>query len=240
MNHTSYTEVMSKNYGQFCGLAKASSLLGERWTLLVLRDLSVGPRRFKDLHEGLPGVPTSLLTNRLRDLEAADVVARKASETPGGGVLYNLTSSGEELVPILDAIGRWGARTMVAPEPQDVITGSSLAAALRAGYRPGALASQVTYQIQTGPAVAWAVAGPEEVTIGEGTSPTDPDMTIHGDPRLRLLLGGELSATEAIATGAVRVEGSQRMFDDFTRAFQVPLNTPTAQRTSSNSQGIQL
>ena len=69
---------MTKDYGQFCGLARASSLLGERWTLLVLRDLSVGPRRFKDLHEGLPGVPTSLLTNRLRDLEAADVVARKS------------------------------------------------------------------------------------------------------------------------------------------------------------------
>lgn len=230
---------MSKYYGQFCGLAKASSLLGERWTLLVLRDLSVGPRRFKDLHEGLPGVPTSLLTNRLRELEAADVITRKASETPGGGVLYTLTLNGEELVPILDAIGRWGARAMVVPEPQDVITGPSLAAALRAGYRPGALASQVTYQIQAGSAVAWAVAGPKEVTVGEGTSPINPDVTIQGDPRLRLLLAGELSATEAISTGAVRVEGSQRMFDDFTRAFQVPLNTPTAQRISSNSQGIQ-
>lgn len=220
---------MTKDYGQFCGLAKASSLLGERWTLLILRDLSVGPRRFKDLHEGLPSVPTSLLTNRLRELEAADVVSRVASEAPGGRVLYDLTSHGEELVPILDAIGRWGAKAMVAPELQDVITGSSLAAALRAGYRNGALASPVTYQIHAGPVAAWAVAGPEEVVIGEGASPTDPDLTIHGDPRLRLLLAGELSATEALATGAVHIEGAEHLFDDFTRAFHVPLNSPIAQ-----------
>src|SRR5690625_3904343 len=100
---------MVKEYGQFCGLARAASLLGERWALLVLRDLSIGPRRFTDLHQGLPGVPTSLLTTRLRELEEAGVVARTAHDSPGGGVLYRLTQHGEQLTPILDALGRWGA-----------------------------------------------------------------------------------------------------------------------------------
>src|SRR5690625_7814465 len=78
---------MSKDYGQFCGLANAATTLGERWALLLQRDLSVGPRRFKELHGGLPGIPTSVLTARLRDLQAAGGVTRGADGVPGGGEL---------------------------------------------------------------------------------------------------------------------------------------------------------
>src|SRR5690625_3527183 len=97
---------MAKDYGQFCGVAKAASVLGERWALLVVRDLSIGPRRFKDLHDALPGIATSLLTTRLRELEAAGVVERRVAALPGGGLTYALTKYGQELLPVLDALGR--------------------------------------------------------------------------------------------------------------------------------------
>ncbi len=214
---------MSKDYGQFCGLAKAGSVLGERWSLLLVRDLSVGPRRFKDLHEGLPGIPTSVLTSRLRDLQAAGVVSRVADERPGRGVLYALTPHGAALEPILDALGRWGARTMAVPEPGDVVTDASLAAALRAGYRPGVLKEATSYAVHAGLAAAWARATPDQVTVGMGQPGAASGLVIHAGPELRALLAGRLAPADALASGAVRIEGSLEAFETFARAFHVPL-----------------
>lgn len=222
-NSTLYFEVVQKDYAQFCGLAKASSLLGERWSLLILRDLSVQPRRFKDLLEGLPGIPTSLLTMRLRDLQAAHVVTRVAEERPGGAVLYTLTPRGEALEPVLDALGRWGAATMVAPKPDEVVTGTSLAAALRAGYRSGVTDSDATYVVHTGPATAWAATTQDSVTVGAGAPDVAADLTIHCGPELRALLAGNLAPAAALASGAVRIEGSPEMFERFASTFRVPL-----------------
>lgn len=219
---------MSKDYGQFCGLAKASSVLGERWSLLIVRDLSVAPCRFKDLHEGLPGIPTSVLTVRLRDLQAAGVVRRVADEQPGGGVLYSLTPHGRALEPILDALGRWGAETMAVPEPDDVITDASLAAALRAGHRPGVADSAASYVVHAGPAAAWADATPDSVTVGAGVADFEADLRIHSGPELRALLAGNLAPAAALSSGAVRIEGSPEMFERFARTFHVPL-TETAE-----------
>lgn len=214
---------MSKDYRQFCGLAKASSVLGERWSLLIVRDLSVAPCRFKDLHEGLRGIPTSVLTARLRDLRTAGVVARVADEQPGGGVLYRLTPHGRALEPVLDALGRWGAETMAVPEPDDVITDASLAAALRAGYRPGVADFATSYVVHAGPAVAWADVTPESVTVGAGAPNFAADLTVHSGPELRALLAGELTPSAALSSGVVRIQGSPEMFERFTRTFHVPL-----------------
>ncbi|MFD0557086.1 HxlR family transcriptional regulator [Stackebrandtia endophytica] len=214
---------MSKDYGQFCGLAKASSVLGERWSLLIVRDLSLAPRRFKDLHEGLPGIPTSVLTTRLRDFQAAGVVTRVADEQPGGGVLYTLTPHGESLKPILDALGRWGAEAMAVPGPQDVVTDASLAAALRAGYQPGVTDTTTSYTICTGAATAWAEATPDGVTVGLGTPDLPADLTIHSGPELRAVLAGDLSPAAALADGTVHIEGKPEVFERFARTFRVPL-----------------
>ena len=214
---------MGKDYGQFCGLAKASSVLGERWTLLIVRDLSVSPCRFTDLHEGLPGIPTSGLTSRLRDLQADGVVRRIASEHPGGGVRYTLTPHGRALEPILDALGRWGAATMVVPAPDDVITDASLAASLRAGYRPGNPASAARYVVHAGPAVAWADAKGHSVIVGAGAPDFDADLTIHSGPELRALLAGTLEPAAALSSGVARIEGPPELFEQFVRTFHVPL-----------------
>lgn len=214
---------MSKDYAQFCGLAKASSLLGERWSLLILRDLSVQPCRFKDLLEGLPGIPTSVLTTRLRDLQASRVVTRVAGARPGTGVLYALTQHGAALEPVLDALGRWGAATMGAPEPDEVVTDASLAVALRAAFRPGATSSAATYAVRTGTATAWATTTQDSVTIGAGAPELAPDLTIHCGPELRALLAGTLTPTAALTSGVVRIEGSPELLERFACAFRVPL-----------------
>lgn len=215
---------MSKDYRQFCGLARAAGVLGERWALLVVRDLTLGPRRFKDLGEGLPGVPTSVLTARLRELEQMGIVERRAAQQPGGGVVYALTPYGVELTPILDRLGRWGAQRMSAPAPEEIITSSSLAAALRAAYRPGAVTAAATCSIHVGPASAWAAMDGAEVTVDVGLPESTPDLIIHGGPQFRLLLAGRLSPAEAITSGAVEIEGPHAVLEDFVRAFHVPLD----------------
>src|SRR5690625_1631701 len=160
---------MTKDYGQFCGVAKAASTLGERWALLVVRDLSIGPRRFNELHEGLPGIATSLLTTRLRELEAAGVVERRVAAFPGRGLTYALTDYGQELLPVLDALGRWGARRMREPEPADVVTDSSLAAAMRAAFQQQIpVATPATFQVHMGHASAWAGIGADGIEVGAG------------------------------------------------------------------------
>lgn len=218
---------MAKDYGQFCGLARAARVLGERWALLIVRDLSVEPRRFKELHEGLPGVPTSVLTTRLRELEQMDIVERRTAEQPGGGVLYALTPYGAELTPILDSLGRWGAQRMSVPAQEEVITGSSLAAALRAAYRPGAVTGTTTYLVHAGPVTVWATVGGEDVVVATGLPESDPDLIIHSGPQLRLLLAGRLAPEEAISSGALEVEGPVEELETFLQAFHVPLDDVT-------------
>ncbi|GAA2028256.1 winged helix-turn-helix transcriptional regulator [Yaniella flava] len=215
---------MSKDYGQFCGLAKAASVLGERWALLLVRDLSISPRRFKELHDGLPGIPTSVLTTRLRELETAGIAQRQIAGPTQAGVVYGLTAYGKQLGPVLDALGRWGAQRMSTPEPDDVITSASLAAALRSGYQPDVLTSLTTYELHAGPAIAWARAHGGQIEVGAGAPDFTADVTILAGPQLRLLLAGHMSASEAIASGAAEVTGPDGALATFSRAFHVPLD----------------
>lgn len=215
---------MSKDYGQFCGLAKAAAVLGERWALLLVRDLSISPRRFKDLYEGLPGIPTNVLTTRLRELETAGIAQRQIASPAQRGVVYGLTAYGKQLGPILDALGRWGAQRMSAPALDDVITSASLAAALRSGYQPNACPFTTTYTVQAGAAAAWARVSGSEIDVGTDTSAVAADVTIQAGPELRLLLAGNMSASEALASGAIKITGPANALARFVQAFHVPLD----------------
>jgi DNA-binding HxlR family transcriptional regulator len=110
----------TRSYHQFCGIAKALDVVGERWTLLILRDLLLGPRRFSDLESGLPGLMPNLLTERLKALTAHGVIVRVKQPPPTGGHAYELTPEGRELEPALLALGRWGWRFMAKPQRDDV------------------------------------------------------------------------------------------------------------------------
>src|SRR5437588_11310339 len=127
-----------RTYGQFCGLAHAMELVGERWALLVVRDLVLGPKRFGDLRRGLPRIPTNILSARLKELEAAGVVRRRLLPRPAAGVAYELTEYGRELEDVVLRLGLWGAKSLREPLPEDIVTTDSLVLALRATFRPEA------------------------------------------------------------------------------------------------------
>src|SRR5437879_13347570 len=101
--------VAPRSYGQFCGIARALELVAERWALLIVRDLLVGPRRFTDLRQGLPRIPTNVLSDRLKELEQSGIVRRRVLPRPAASIVYELTEYGSQLDDVLRPLGLWGA-----------------------------------------------------------------------------------------------------------------------------------
>jgi DNA-binding HxlR family transcriptional regulator len=110
-----------KSYRQFCSVAKALDVVGDRWALLVVRELLLGPRRYTDLLEGLPGIGTNVLSTRLRELEGAGVVTRRRLPPPAPATVYELTDDGRDLRAVLQALGAWGQRRLVTPADGDTV-----------------------------------------------------------------------------------------------------------------------
>jgi DNA-binding HxlR family transcriptional regulator len=135
---------MSRTYSQYCGVARALDLVGERWALLVIRELVLGPKRFTDLKDGLPGVGTNILAARLRELGDGGIVQRRRLPPPAASTVYELTEYGRELRPALLALGRWGAASMGEREPSQTLRSEWLAVALTAFFRPEATADLET------------------------------------------------------------------------------------------------
>lgn len=207
-----------KSYGQYCGLSRAAELLGERWTILVVRDLLVSPKRFNQLRHGIPGIPSNILASRLRDLEASGVVERVAAAS---GLLYRLTQYGGDLGEILLSLGRWGARRMDAPRPGEVPTNDSLAAALLSG-RTDAAVEPFSIEVSAGDAVAHAVVGRTGLDAEPGPL-VDADLKLSG-LALRRVLAGVLTPGKAVAAGQLSVVGDEEVLARFVAAFHVPLD----------------
>src|SRR3954454_16334730 len=111
-----------RSYGQYCALARALDLVGDRWTLLIARELYLrGPSRYTDLRNGLPGIATNLLADRLRALERAGVIAREDAPPPVATALFQLTPRGEQLRPVLEGLIRWGIPLMAEQNPGDAV-----------------------------------------------------------------------------------------------------------------------
>jgi DNA-binding HxlR family transcriptional regulator len=206
-----------RSYEEYCSIAKALDLVGDRWTLLVVRELALrGPSRYTDLRNGLPGVATNLLADRLRDLEAAGLLAREEAPPPVATTLFRLTPRGEGLRPVLDELMRWGLPLMVEQRPGDAVRSYWLAMAieLMLGDRcPDAGA--VTLELRTGdePIVIEGRDGTMRVSLGPAT---DPDAALTGPPRpiLGLLLGFiDRQRAEALGVG---VEGDEAVVGRFT------------------------
>jgi DNA-binding HxlR family transcriptional regulator len=130
--------ISSRTYDQFCGIARALDLVGERWALLVVRDLLLGPKRFTDLRRGLPGIGTNILAARLKELERAGVVRRRMLPPPAASAVYELTEYGRALEGPLLAFGRWGALTMGRRNDGQALRSEWLVVALKAFFRPEA------------------------------------------------------------------------------------------------------
>jgi DNA-binding HxlR family transcriptional regulator len=112
----------ARSYGHYCPVAKTLELVGERWTLLIVRELLVEPKRFTDLHTALEGIPRNLLADRLRDLEAHSIVARQELPPPAARTVYALTDAGRQLLPVIGALAQWGLTHLPPPEPGEVVS----------------------------------------------------------------------------------------------------------------------
>ena len=203
-----------RSYGQYCTVARALDVVGERWTLLLVRELSTGPKRFKDLLGGLPGIGTNLLTNRLKALEADGVVRRATLPPPAGSNVYELTELGRSLEPVIVGLSRWGAKLLDAPREEDNLRAGWAAVAMwsvigpgTAGGRPGAYEFRID-----GEAFHVRVRDGEEgdrVEVRQGSVP-DPDLVVVGEAESFLAVAsGRLSPEEAVQSEALRAEGER-------------------------------
>ena len=174
-----------KSYGQYCAVARALDVVGDRWTLLIVRELlTQGPCRYTDLRAGLPGIASNLLSTRLKELEAAGLITRAAAPPPIATTLFELTDRGRELKDVLRSLGRWGVDLMVTADGSEAFRSSWFIFATENFLRdtdPGA--PEVTIGLDAGDAPVHIVVGRGRVELRRGAAPA-PDLTLAGEPRL--------------------------------------------------------
>ncbi len=197
-----------RSYGQYCSVAKALDVIGDRWTLLIVRELLMqGECRYTDLLHGLPGIATNLLTERLRDLESAGIVTRELAPPPVAATVYRLSDAGHELEPVLRSLGRWGARFMEGAARGDEFRSHWLAfpvSEFLEDREPQGPPLSIEVRAGDRPAVIEAADGRVTTRIGECAA---PDLVLEGDAQLVLgTLIGDLSVSDARRLG-LRTEG---------------------------------
>jgi DNA-binding HxlR family transcriptional regulator len=214
--------VMHPTYGQYCGLAKASEMIGERWGMLIVRDLLVGPRTAADLSAGLLGIPVRMLATRLREMEVSGIVSRQDDTQGSEEAVFELTEYGRSVEEALLALSRWGAAALDAPRPNDIVTENSLIMALRATFRPdAAIGVTASFQVGAGDVVVHALVEGGELKVKHGPKP-DADVLIGAGSVLKGVLSGTVDVAEAIASGDMSVTGDTRLLKTFVELFQLP------------------
>jgi DNA-binding HxlR family transcriptional regulator len=203
-----------RSYNEYCSIAKSLDVVGDRWTLLIVRELvERGPCRYTDLRNGLPGIASNLLAERLRELEQAGVIAREEAPPPIATTLFRLTPRGEQLRPVLDDLARWGLPLMMEQKPSDAVRSHWLAAAIElmlTDRQPDA--PPATLELQTGdqPITIELRGGAIQTHLGGAES---PDATIVGPPRSMMgLLLGLLPLADAKAQG-ISYQGNDALLD---------------------------
>jgi DNA-binding HxlR family transcriptional regulator len=201
-----------RSYGQYCAVAKALDVVGDRWALLIVRELMLrGPCRYTDLQDGLPGIATNLLADRLRELEHAGVIRREVAPPPVARALFELTDEGAELEPVIRALGRWGARFMPHPTEEEQFRSHWLAFPVSEYlHDTDPDAAPITIELQTGdqPVTVEARGGEVTTRIGPARS---PDLVLSGPPLPILgFISAKLTASEARERG-LQINGDPRV-----------------------------
>lgn len=217
--------VNRRRYEDGCGAAHALELIGERWALLVARELMLGPRRFTDLRAGLPAISPNVLTQRLEEMEAASIVRRRRLPPPGAARVWELTEWGLELEPILRDIGRWAARSpALTPGPMSV---NSVILSFRTMFDP-ARAGDFRAEIELRFA-DWVFA----VRVADGAISIEPGPAaapraiVSGDQNLlAAVVYGGLDLAEALAGGGLAVTGDRDLVTRFAGLFPLPARAP--------------
>jgi DNA-binding HxlR family transcriptional regulator len=192
-----------RSYGQYCSIAKALDTIGDRWTLLLIRELLIrGSCRYTDLKNGLPGIATNLLSDRIRELESAGLIRREDAPPPVATTVFRLTEAGEELYPVLDAIGRWGVRYMIDAVEGDEFRGHWFTFPVSFFLHdrdPGGPPVSIELRTAASPAVVEISGGQARTRLGTAAA---PDLVLEGAPQLILaLFSGGLTPAEAADLG---------------------------------------
>jgi len=198
---------MSRTYAQYCPVARALELVGERWTLLVARELLLGPRRFTDLMAGLPGVSANVLASRLKDLEQEGMVARRMLPPPAASAVYELTDHAVGLVSVLAAMADWGMTMLGEPRPDEEVRGEWIVLGLAVTAHAHEAIDGKTYELHIDGEVLHVEVHKGNLQPHQG--PADrPDAVVRLDATtLADLARGHLELDEALSTGQVSTEG---------------------------------
>lgn len=202
-----------KEYEQFCGVAKALDIVGERWTLLLVRELIPGGMRYSDLRSGLPGITTNLLAKRLKFLEAQSIIRKRRLAPPSGAVVYELTDIGRELEPVVLALGRFGQRYLDAPKKSEATRLRWLLVSLKRRYRGSLSATRLRLIAEDSEYVIWADGETIEVWDVRGASEPSISPTTQYVLRAKRselfldLLAGRRSLDMLVDSGALQIEG---------------------------------
>ncbi len=207
-----------RTYNEACGIPRALDRVGERWSLLVIRELMLGPKRFTDLRTGLPHVGPDVLSQRLRDLEEAGVLARRKLPPPAASQVYELTDWGRELEPVLIALGRWGARAPAAPEGCGMSFDAHLLS-LRTLFDPSlAQGFETALELRLDDQRFRAVVSGGELSLERGEV-SDPDAVLTTDAGTMLAVA---HGREALDTADLTVEGDREAVEQFFGLFPLP------------------
>jgi DNA-binding HxlR family transcriptional regulator len=202
---------MTKRYDEYCPVAHALGLVGERWALLVVLELMRGPKRYTDLAENLRGIGTNILASRLRDLEAGGVVTKRTLPPPAASKVYELTDYGRDLRPVIRELALWGARTLGPPTHEDELFPGWLANALDTVLAP--LAPLGRFEFRVGEEVSSLVDG--EVQDGPVEN---PDVVVEGDPE------GVYYMFIQRRLDCVGVEGDRGLLEELIAAAPAPVD----------------
>jgi DNA-binding HxlR family transcriptional regulator len=211
-----------RTYGEGCAAAHALDLVGERWALLVVRELLLGPKRFTDLRAGLPGVSPNVLAERLGGLEEAGVVRRRRLPPPAASRVYELTEWGRDLEPVIVSLGRWGVRSPSRPLDAGMSV-DAFVLSLRTMFDPGEAGGlRAVFELRLGEDRFRAAVADGRLEVGRGGA-ADPDATVEADPPvLGALVYGGRPLAEALRSGDVRIEGDGAAFERFLGLFPMP------------------
>jgi DNA-binding HxlR family transcriptional regulator len=227
-NITNLRQTVSKRrYDDACGTAHALDLVGERWALLVMRELMLGPKRFSDLRADLPGISANVLTQRLEGLEASGLLVRRKLPPPSSTQVYELTQWGYEAEPIVQSLGRWAARSP-AHDPTLPISGTSIILSFRTmfdGERAKGMKASIGLRLGT-EVFSGTIAG-GRLDIGRG-DPEGADFIFTGTaPALAAAVYGGQSLEALAAAGALRLEGDRSLAERFLGLFPLPPKVET-------------
>ncbi len=211
-----------RRYDDACGTAHGLELIGERWALLIIRELMLGPKRFSDLRADLPGISANVLTQRLEGLEGSGLLVRKRLPPPANAQVYELTPWGYEAEPIVQTLGRWAARSP-AHDPTLPISATSIMLSFRTMYnaeRARALAATIGFRFGNDSFLATPEAGELRVVRAETGG---ADATFIGDPTaLAGAVYGKVPLDELAVAGALEVQGNREAAERFISIFELP------------------